>query len=121
MSDHLNVVQRSPLVGEAGDDRFVDMSNAYCPRLRAQGGEALGFGQRLRQPPIALDQRKIDHPPQQPPGSRALTITPGGDGVQLVALGGGHAGLVHAELKAIAGHQWLTAWAMPHGNTRLFP
>lgn len=40
MSDHLNVVQRSPLVGEAGDDRFVDMSNAYCPRLRAQAQAA---------------------------------------------------------------------------------
>ncbi len=36
MSDHLNVVQRSPLVGETGDHRFVDMSNAYCPRLREQ-------------------------------------------------------------------------------------
>lgn len=40
VSDHLNVVQRSPLVGEAGDDRFVDMSNAYCPRLRAQAKAA---------------------------------------------------------------------------------
>lgn len=40
LSDHLNVVQRSPLVGEAGDDRFVDMSNAYCPRLRAQAKAA---------------------------------------------------------------------------------
>jgi purine-nucleoside phosphorylase len=40
MSDHLNVVQRSPLVGETGDHRFVDMSNAYCPRLRAQAQAA---------------------------------------------------------------------------------
>ncbi|MGS5087655.1 purine-nucleoside phosphorylase [Hydrogenophaga sp. A37] len=40
MSDHLNVVQRSPLVGETGDHRFVDMSNAYCLRLRAQAQAA---------------------------------------------------------------------------------
>ena len=36
ISDHLNIVQRSPLVGEAGDKRFIDMSAAYCPKLRAQ-------------------------------------------------------------------------------------
>ncbi|MDO9092406.1 MAG: purine-nucleoside phosphorylase [Rubrivivax sp.] len=36
ITDHLNVVQRSPLVNEAGDKRFIDMSAAYCPRLRAQ-------------------------------------------------------------------------------------
>jgi purine-nucleoside phosphorylase len=40
LSDHLNVVQRSPLVGETGDHRFVDMSNAYCPRLRVQARAA---------------------------------------------------------------------------------
>ena len=31
VSDHLNLVQRSPLIGEQGDARFVDMSAAYCP------------------------------------------------------------------------------------------
>jgi purine-nucleoside phosphorylase len=36
LSDHLNLAQRSPLFGEPGDDRFVDMSAAYCPRLREQ-------------------------------------------------------------------------------------
>ncbi len=36
ITDHLNVVQRSPLVGEPGDQRFVDMSAAYCPLLRSQ-------------------------------------------------------------------------------------
>lgn len=36
IGDHLNLPQRSPLVGEAGDDRFVAMADAYCPRLRAQ-------------------------------------------------------------------------------------
>ena len=40
MSDHLNMVQRSPLVGETGDHRFVDMSHAYCPHLRAQAQTA---------------------------------------------------------------------------------
>ena len=36
ISDHINLVQRSPLVGLRGDDRFVDMSAAYDPALRAQ-------------------------------------------------------------------------------------
>jgi purine-nucleoside phosphorylase len=36
LSDHINLPQRSPLVGEAGDGRFVDMSDAYCPALREQ-------------------------------------------------------------------------------------
>lgn len=40
VSDHLNLVQRSPLVGEQGDGRFVDMSNAYCPQLREQARNA---------------------------------------------------------------------------------
>ena len=44
ISDHLNVVQRSPLVGETGDHRFVDMSHAYCPRLRAQAQAAAQAG-----------------------------------------------------------------------------
>ena len=40
INDHLNVVQRSPLVGETGDKRFIDMSSAYCPKLRAQAQAA---------------------------------------------------------------------------------
>ncbi len=36
ISDHLNLSQRSPLFGEPGDDRFVDMSSAYDPVLRQQ-------------------------------------------------------------------------------------
>ncbi len=35
VSDHLNLVQRSPLFGESGDDRFVGMTDAYDPALRA--------------------------------------------------------------------------------------
>jgi purine-nucleoside phosphorylase len=45
ITDHLNIVQRSPLFNQPGDDRFVDMSAAYDPALadtarsvaRAQG------------------------------------------------------------------------------------
>lgn len=33
ITDHVNVVQRSPLFHEPGDDRFVDMSAAYDPAL----------------------------------------------------------------------------------------
>jgi purine-nucleoside phosphorylase len=33
--DHLNLVQRSPLVGEVGSQRFVDLSEAYDAALRA--------------------------------------------------------------------------------------
>ena len=40
ISDHLNVVQRSPLVGEPGDGRFIDMGTAYCATLRAQAQAA---------------------------------------------------------------------------------
>ncbi len=40
ISDHLNIVQRSPLIGEPGDARFQDMSAAYCPALRAQARAA---------------------------------------------------------------------------------
>lgn len=36
VTDHLNVVQRSPLVGDTGDSRFVDMSRAYDAELAAQ-------------------------------------------------------------------------------------
>lgn len=36
VSDHLNVAQRSPLVGESGDGRFIDMSRAYDEALREQ-------------------------------------------------------------------------------------
>jgi len=34
LSDHLNLPQRSPLVGEGGSGRFVDMAQAYDPTLR---------------------------------------------------------------------------------------
>lgn len=46
IEDHINLVQASPLVGWAGDDRFVDMSAAYCPLLRTQAlaaAEAAGL------------------------------------------------------------------------------
>lgn len=35
LNDHLNLAQRSPLFGDSGNDRFVDMSAAYDPALRA--------------------------------------------------------------------------------------
>ncbi|MDQ6685314.1 MAG: purine-nucleoside phosphorylase, partial [Pseudomonadota bacterium] len=35
LSDHINLPQRSPLVGALGSDRFVDMIDAYEPHLRA--------------------------------------------------------------------------------------
>jgi purine-nucleoside phosphorylase len=40
IEDHLNLATRSPLVGDdaatVGDSRFVDLVDAYCPRLRRQ-------------------------------------------------------------------------------------
>jgi purine-nucleoside phosphorylase len=42
IADHLNLPQRSPLVGEAGDARFVDMSDAYDATLRAQAAALAG-------------------------------------------------------------------------------
>jgi len=40
VEDHLNLVQRSPLVGEPGDGRFVDMGTAYDATLRLQAQAA---------------------------------------------------------------------------------
>ena len=40
ISDHLNVVQRTPLHDEAGASRFIDMSSAYDPALRDQAAAA---------------------------------------------------------------------------------
>ena len=50
ISDHLNIVQRSPLTHESGDKRFIDMSAAYCPKLRAQAlAVAAAAGTPLRE------------------------------------------------------------------------
>lgn len=35
LSDHINLSQRSPLVGEPGSERFVSLVDAYDPALRA--------------------------------------------------------------------------------------
>jgi len=35
LSDHINLPQRSPLVGRSGSERFVNMVDAYDPTLRA--------------------------------------------------------------------------------------
>lgn len=35
LSDHINLPQRSPLVGSTGSERFVNMVDAYDPALRA--------------------------------------------------------------------------------------
>lgn len=40
LSDHLNLVQRSPLQGLGGSDRFVDMGQAYDPELRRRAVQA---------------------------------------------------------------------------------
>ncbi|MFG5410983.1 purine-nucleoside phosphorylase [Piscinibacter sakaiensis] len=41
LDDHLNIVQRSPLLDEPGDSRFVDMGQAYDPALRARARAAV--------------------------------------------------------------------------------
>lgn len=40
ISDHLNIVQRTPLHGESDNRRFVDMGAAYDPDLRDQAAAA---------------------------------------------------------------------------------
>ena len=40
IEDHINLPQRSPLFGDSGDARFVDMSAAYDGALRAQARAA---------------------------------------------------------------------------------
>lgn len=50
VSDHLNVPQLSPLFGEPGDRRFVDLSAAYDPALRTQAcAAAAGVGVPLHE------------------------------------------------------------------------
>lgn len=44
ISDHLNLVQQSPLVGETGGQRFVDLRDAYDPVLRTR---ALATAERV--------------------------------------------------------------------------
>jgi purine-nucleoside phosphorylase len=40
IDDHLNIAQRSPLLGEQGEHRFVDLAEAYHPALRAAAAAA---------------------------------------------------------------------------------
>jgi purine-nucleoside phosphorylase len=40
ITDHLNLAQRSPLVGERDDRRFVDMADAYSPALATSARRA---------------------------------------------------------------------------------
>jgi purine-nucleoside phosphorylase len=50
VTDHLNMVQRSPLFHERADGRFVDMRDAYDPALRALALQvARGLGQTLHE------------------------------------------------------------------------
>jgi purine-nucleoside phosphorylase len=50
ISDHINIVQRSPLIGEPGDGRFCDMSAVYDPVLRAQAkAAAVAMGTALHE------------------------------------------------------------------------
>ncbi len=50
LSDHLNLPQRTPLHGEPGSSRFVDMRDAYDRELRRQAHEvARGMGQVLHE------------------------------------------------------------------------
>ncbi len=50
LTDHLNMVQRTPLHGEPGSSRFVDLRDAYDPALRAKAHQlALQMGQTLHE------------------------------------------------------------------------
>ena len=44
VSDHINLSQRSPLIGDGGFERFVDMKNAYDADLRALALRVAGRG-----------------------------------------------------------------------------
>jgi purine-nucleoside phosphorylase len=50
INDHLNMAQRSPLIGEPGNDRFVDMGAAYDTVLQGQAKRVAGLaGMRLHE------------------------------------------------------------------------
>ena len=50
IADHLNLVQASPLFAAHGDARFVDLREAYAPRLRQAARAAVASG------PLALPE-----------------------------------------------------------------
>jgi purine-nucleoside phosphorylase len=78
ISDHLNVSQRSPLFGTPGDDRFVDMSDAYDPGLRAQ---ALALAARLSLPLHEGVYAWFMGPQFETPAEIRMLRTLGGDAV----------------------------------------
>ncbi len=47
IADHINAPQRSPLVGETGSSRFVDMGAAYDPALRVHALQVAHARQQL--------------------------------------------------------------------------
>ena len=50
IADHLNLVQRSPLIGEVGNERFVDLAEAYDAALRGRAqAAAKALGRPLRE------------------------------------------------------------------------
>lgn len=50
LSDHINLPQRSPLIGEAGNERFVSLVNAYDADLRTQAQQlARAYGHTLHE------------------------------------------------------------------------
>jgi len=50
IADHLNLVQRSPLIGEVGNERFVDLAEAYDAALRGRAQvAATTLGRPLRE------------------------------------------------------------------------
>jgi purine-nucleoside phosphorylase len=50
LTDHLNLPQRTPLHGEPGSSRFVDLRDAYDPALRRTAHDvARGMGQTLHE------------------------------------------------------------------------
>ena len=69
LSDHLNMAQRTPLHGEAGAERFVDLRDAYDPALRAvarriaaeRGDDAARGRLRLDARPAVRDAGRDPH------------------------------------------------------------
>ena len=57
ISDHLNIVQRTPLHDEPGSARFIDMVNAYDSTLRDQAAAAVIEAKRTRKDALVGQQQ----------------------------------------------------------------
>lgn len=78
IADHINAVQRSPLLGEADDAMFVDLSAAYDPALRTHAGSVAA---QCQQPLIEGTYVWVQGPQFETPAEIRMFAAWGGDAI----------------------------------------